>query len=219
MLENVFLKVLQMSFTASIVILAVFLIRLLLQNAPKIFSYVLWIAVLFRLLCPVSFSSVCSVFSIFQRTDSTVMEYNKSDQWNLSDYSFTDFSKTATLNKTSPLSKSDTFVHTKSFADGNTPAHIVKFLSIYGVWIWLAGIFILAGSNAIALLWLRRNLKNATAKEKQVYISDQIDTPFVLGIRTPRIYLPAFLENYEYDYILFHEQIHIQRKDYLCRSD
>ena len=61
-IENIFLKVLNMSLTASLVITVILLVRLLLKRAPKIFSYVLWIVVLFRLVCPISFSSDFSIF-------------------------------------------------------------------------------------------------------------------------------------------------------------
>ena len=57
MIESVFVRALSMSLTAGVIVLAVLLIRLALRRAPRIFSYVLWAAVLFRLLCPVSFTA------------------------------------------------------------------------------------------------------------------------------------------------------------------
>ena len=56
MAEQLLMRILTMSLTASAVILAVLLLRLCLKKAPRIFSYCLWAAVLFRLLCPVSFT-------------------------------------------------------------------------------------------------------------------------------------------------------------------
>lgn len=66
MLETIFLKVFNMTLTAAVVILAVLIVRVFLRKAPKIFSYVLWIAVLFRLICPVSFSSAFSLLGALQ---------------------------------------------------------------------------------------------------------------------------------------------------------
>ena len=63
-LESLFIQVLNMSLTGSLMILAVLLVRLLLRKAPKIFSYALWIVVLFRLLCPVSFESGFSLLGM-----------------------------------------------------------------------------------------------------------------------------------------------------------
>ena len=62
-LQEIFSRVLHMSLTGSYIILIVLLMRLALRKAPKVFSYVLWAAVLFRLLCPVSVSSVLSVLN------------------------------------------------------------------------------------------------------------------------------------------------------------
>lgn len=61
MLEELFLKILNMSYTASIVIVFVLIARLVLKKAPKVFSYSLWSVVLFRLLCPFSFESALSL--------------------------------------------------------------------------------------------------------------------------------------------------------------
>lgn len=66
MIENLFINILNMSLTASLVIVAVLLVRLILRKAPKIFSYALWFIVLFRLLCPASFSSAFSLVGVLQ---------------------------------------------------------------------------------------------------------------------------------------------------------
>ena len=67
-MENLFLIVLKMSVTSSYVILFVLLARLLLKKCPKKFSYILWIVVLFRLLCPISFESKLSLIPNYQLT-------------------------------------------------------------------------------------------------------------------------------------------------------
>ena len=66
MLEKALIEVLNMSLTASVVILAVFVLRLFLKKAPRIFSYALWAVVLFRLLCPVSFPAPLSLLGVLQ---------------------------------------------------------------------------------------------------------------------------------------------------------
>ena len=68
-----FHQILQMSITASYVIIAVLLLRSILRNAPKKYSYMLWAAVLFRLCCPVSFSSVLSIFNLALRKNDRVI--------------------------------------------------------------------------------------------------------------------------------------------------
>ena len=65
LLQTVFSTVLNMSITASISILVILLARIVLKRAPKIFSYALWVVVLFRLLCPVSLTSGFSLRGLF----------------------------------------------------------------------------------------------------------------------------------------------------------
>ncbi|MFP4698502.1 MAG: M56 family metallopeptidase [Eubacteriales bacterium] len=61
MLDNLFLQILNMSFIASFVIVFVLVIRFFLKKVPKVFSYVLWVVALFRLVCPFSFESIFSL--------------------------------------------------------------------------------------------------------------------------------------------------------------
>ena len=66
MIESIFIEVLNMSLTASVIILAVFLARVLLKKSPRIYTYALWAIVLFRLLCPISFESNVSLLGLLQ---------------------------------------------------------------------------------------------------------------------------------------------------------
>ena len=81
MLEKVFIEIMNMSLTASVIILAVMLARLLLLRASRVFSYVLWAAVLFRLLCPISFTANISFLGILENeaSDGGRMEYISQD--------------------------------------------------------------------------------------------------------------------------------------------
>ena len=205
MLENIFLNVLHMGFTASIVILAVFAARFLLRKQPRIFSYVLWIAVLFRLLCPVSFSSIYSVFSVLQEKNfnGPVIEYINPDIFNMPENNHTDISADTVPIKDKSPSEQDLSV-------GQIILNIAK-------WIWLAGTAIMSAGGIIKMIRLYIKLKGAVRKEKNIYIAKQADVPFVAGIIKPVIYLPAFLEEKETEYIILHEQAHIKRKDYLFR--
>ena len=69
-LEKIFIEVINMGVTASVMIAGVFLVRLLLKKAPKIYSYILWSIVLFRLLCPVSFETEVSLLGALQNETS-----------------------------------------------------------------------------------------------------------------------------------------------------
>lgn len=77
MLLEMLSGIVNMSMTASIVIIAVLLLRLVLRKAPKVYSYLLWFIVLFRLLCPVSISSAVSLMGMFDTpvTEESVITY------------------------------------------------------------------------------------------------------------------------------------------------
>lgn len=67
------------------------------------------------------------------------------------------------------------------------------------------------------LLQLTKKLKNAVHDRDNIYLSDQIDTAFVLGAFRPKIYLPSYLGDTQRDYILLHEQTHIRRLDHMVK--
>lgn len=84
-------------------------------------------------------------------------------------------------------------------------------------WVWLSGIALMLLYSLVSLLLLRRRLAFAVRVEGNIYQSDYIDSPFVFGLFSPRIYLPSALCGKEQKYILLHEQTHIRRGDYIFR--
>lgn len=197
-MSEIFLSVLNMSLTASYVILCVILIRLLLKKAPKVISYALWGVIAFRLIVPFSFESM---FSLMPRNINTVLipydiVYQESPQ------------------VSSGIETVDSFV-SHSLPAGNVEAS-VNPLQIYieiGAYIWMLGILVLLIYSLVSFLHLKRQLKGAQLIERNIYYAKNLRTPFVLGIIRPRIYLPFELNTTERSYILLHEQTHIKRKD------
>lgn len=197
MLENTFLTMLNMSFTSSIVILFVLLFRLLLKKTPKVFSYALWSVVLFRLICPFSFESVLS----FLPTKATRLPSNIVYQ---------------------AVPKIDT--GTTIINNATLPAPIVEesfnSLQIWtfaGAILWLCGIAVLLVFSIISLLRFKKRLSDAVYDSGDFYLSARIDTPFVMGVIRPKIYIPAALSSTEKEYILLHEQTHICRLDHIVK--
>lgn len=201
-MSELFLTVLNMSLTASYVILFVILIRLPLKKAPKIISYVLWSVVAFRLIIPFSFESI---FSLMPRNTNAVpiphdIIYQQSPQIN------------------SGIEVVDSFVN------GSLPAPIigasVNPLQIYveiGAYIWVLGIIALLVYSLGSIFFLKRQLKSAQLKDKNIFEAKNLKTPFVLGLVKPKIYLPAGINDEEKTYILLHEQTHIHRKDHIIK--
>lgn len=201
-MSELFLTVLNMSFTASYVILFVILIRLLLKKAPKVISYALWGIVAFRLIIPFSFESI---FSLLPRNTNIVpithdIIYHQSLQIN------------------SGIERVDSFVSEAPPAP--TIGESVNPLQIYteiGAYIWILGIIVLLIYSVVSILQLKNHLKNAQLAKQNIYESENLKTPFVIGFIRPNIYLPVGISIEERNYILLHEQTHIHRKDHIVK--
>ena len=202
-MNELFLTVLNMSLTASYVILIVIFVRLLLKKAPKAVSYALWGVAAFRLTIPFSFESI---LSLMPRDTNTVpipydIVYQQSPQIN------------------SGIEAVDSFVSRSlpAPAVGASANPLQIYLEI-GAYIWVSGIIALLVYSFISVLRLRRQLEGARLIEKNIFEAKNIRTPFVLGIINPRIYLPVGLSKEEQNYILIHEQTHIRRKDHIIKT-
>lgn len=207
-MNTLFTQVLNMSITGSYCIIVVFFIRLLLKKKPKIFSYVLWSVVLFRLVCPISFESMFSILH--------------TEPLNLSNptpYKITDNVSTINDNSNVTLQTSQKSPKvTKVQPTPNLPEHTKVMINIQNILpiIWLAGVCGMFLYTIVSAIRLKKSLKNAK-KEDGYYIVKHLGTPFVFGLFHPRIYLMEGLKNEEISYILEHERTHIRRKDYLIK--
>ncbi len=199
MLSNLFLSVLDMSIKSGYVIIFVLVLRMFLKKSPKAFSYILWFAVLFRLICPFSFKTFVSVVPI--ETDKIASNlYNGTT--------------TAVLL---------TNVNTNMVNNINNAANIsaeqreIDFISVISI-IWVIGIAFMLVKSILGLIRLNKDLDGAVHYRDNIYISGNIDTAFVTGLTRPKIYLPANLTEEERSYILFHEQTHIKRCDHVVKT-
>jgi len=200
LLDKIFLQILNLSFTASFVIAAVLVARLVLKKAPKIFSYVLWSVVLFRLVCPLTFESVLSLLPINSATVS--MDILSSRTPNID-------TGIGIINNAVDSALPDLAAGT-----GASPVQIWVFLSEI---IWLTGLLCLLLYRFVSLAKLRARLVGAVKQRENIYLSDNICSPFVMGVIQPKIYLPSTLGEKEQGYIILHEQTHIRRFDHIIK--
>ena len=206
LLSNLFIAVVNMSITASYAILFVLAARLLLKKAPRIFSYSLWSVVLFRLICPFSFSSALSFLRVAagnpRKTGYIPSNIGMMAQPQVNTgISMADSAVNASLPAATP------------FASVN-PMQIILFAFSA---IWAFGIVSLLIYSVISYLMLKHKIRTAIPVTNNILECENIASPFVLGILKPRIYLPAGLKDAERSYILEHEQAHIRRFDYLIK--
>lgn len=214
-METLFIQVLNMSITAAAIILVIIPIRLLLRRAPKLFSYVLWGTVLFRLLCPVSFTSEISVLKIADAINGPQAYtgwISAPQQPAESPSDVMAANNTAETMHKGTAGKS-TVLHKQTQQNDN------RSENRFSLWItaWLAGIAVMLGCSLLSMIRLRRRLVGAARFRDNIYLADHITSPFVYGLIRPKIYLPSALAETERDYIILHEQIHIRRKDHLIK--
>lgn len=215
-MSGIFITVLNMSLTASYCILVVIALRLLLRRQPKLLSYLLWSVVLFRLLCPVSISGSYSLM----RMDTNMISMENitvtNDAYeNNNEENYGAYNDGAALPYTAEAGNAESI----STADRTRTVKMPRLNTIVNVvsWIWLLGVVLLILRSAASAIKLRRFLSNAVRTEDNIYEDEGIDTPFVMGIIAPRIYLPPHLPEHEREYVLAHENIHIARKDYMIK--
>lgn len=207
--EETFITILNMSLTASYAAIAVIIARLLLKKAPKVFSYALWSIVLFRLICPFSFSSGFSLFGLLGpvQTGTSIPQYIPQEIGMMR----TPTVDTGVDNVNTVLNAS--LPAATPFASVNP----MQALLTLGTLIWLTGAAVLFIYAVISYLRLQKQISMATLVSDNIYETDLIRSPFVCGFVRPKIYLPLSLTGQEREYILSHEQIHILRYDYLVK--
>ena len=220
-MHRLFPTICNMSLTASVVIVAVLLVRLLLRRAPKVFSYALWAVVLFRLLCPVS---VTSAVSLMGAVGAPVQE--RTQRTSAVEYVPADIVRSSGTPTVTTLPQ-ETLPAINSPAESTVPAAVTApepaaALPLSGPMVvltgaWLAGMALLLAYSAVSMLRLRRRLVGAVLLADNIYLADHIPSPFVMGLLRPKIYLPSTLKETERGYILRHEQYHIRRRDYLVK--
>lgn len=210
---TIFPKLLNMSITASVVIVFVVIARLFLRKAPKIFSYVLWSVVIFRLVCPYSFTIPFSLLNLTnpKSVENGTVVYVPEDIVHMGEPEVSvpvpvvgaDISET--INETLPRGSEQA---------GADPWELPVTVMTY---VWLSGILCMAGYSAVSVVKLKKKLVGAVKLKDNIWIADHVYTSFVMGIFLPRIYLQSGLSPREQEFVILHERIHIKRCDHLVK--
>ena len=175
-----------LAFLVPIVILVVLAVRLLLRSSPKIYSYLLWSVVLFRLLCPLSISAKVSVLKPIPVTTSPGV-------------SSVSYGFQQSIRGSSPAPSVSPEVRVAPVAERKAPAPMEM-----AAWVWLAGAAGMAVYGMGSYWKLKRRLSEAVPLDNNVYIADGISTPFVMGLVRPKIYLPVHTPEENQSFILAH---------------
>lgn len=201
-MESVFLKILNMSISAGWAVLAVLLLRLLLKGAPKWIRCALWGVVGVRLLLPFSLKSHVSLIPSSETLPSNLA---------LSPIPAIDSGIPSVDRVVNPI------LIDRFSPDPSGSVNPLQVVATVATWIWVAGIAILLLYTLVSYLRLRYRVREATPAHEGVWICDHIDTPFLLGLLRPRIYLPSAITEEDTVYVLAHERAHLQRLDFVWK--
>ena len=198
-MNELFLKIINMSISASWLVLAVLILRFVLKKAPKWINVLLWGIVAIRLICPFSFESPLSLIPSAETIPLNI-----------------GMDSTPTIN--SGISAINNAVN-PIISQSNTPmaGASVNLLQItIGIYeyIWIFGMIALALYTAISYWRLCRKVDTAVRYKDNIFQSENVSFPFVLGIIKPRIYLPFKMNGQYLEHVVAHEQAHICRKDH-----
>lgn len=200
-MDTVFLKILNMSISSCWIVLVVILLRFVLKKAPKWINCVLWGIAGLRLILPFSLESIFSLIPSPQTLPQEVLGYEG-----------TQLQQPAVLDVISnPI-----FSESISVDLGQTVDRVQLRMTTMTA-VWLFGIAVLLIYTLISYLRLKRKVGTAVKLRDNIYQSENVDSPFVLGLIKPKIYLPFNINGQDMEHVIAHEQAHISRKDHLWK--
>lgn len=200
-MDTVFLEIVNMSITASWVVVAILLVRLLLMKAPKWISCVLWSLVGLRLILPFSFESIFSLIPSTKTIDTTV-------------YSARPYIETGIGVIDNNINN---YIGDRYFEGVTVPENSSDILITVLGFVWIAGIALMLIYTAVSYFRLKKQVSEAVPTDDIAWICDSVNTPFILGIFRPRIYLPSDMNESDREYVIAHEKAHLKRRDHLWK--
>ena len=196
----VFLKLLNLSISASWLVLAVLVLRLISKRSPKWMNVLLWGIVALRLVLPFSIESALSLIPSAETVSPAAVQ----------------FAPAPTI--TSGVSVIDNAVNSSlSEHFAAVPTASVNPLYVWteiAGWVWLIGLGAMLLYALVSYLRLRRRVSVSLPIQDHIYLCDAISSPFILGVVKPRIYLPSGLDEVQRQNVLAHEQAHLARRDH-----
>ena len=199
-MSGIFLKLLNLSISASWLVLVVLALRLVLKRAPKWVNVLLWGMVALRLMLPFSIESALSLIPSAETVSPEVVRFDPAPTIT-SGVEFID-------NAVNP-SLSESFA-AAPLASVN-PLYVWTYLA---GWVWLIGLAAMLAYALVSYLRLRRRVSASIPLWENIYVCDEVPSPFILGIVRPRIYLPSALDEAQWGSVLSHERAHLARHDH-----
>ncbi len=198
-MDAIFMKLLYMSITGGIAIIAVIILRLLLCKAPRRIVYFLWLCVALRLAVPILPESSVGIIPSSETISSSFIAQNTQSEAELIGYPANEY-------------LSD------SYPDELTPTAVkgVRVMAVLG-YIWLGGVLVMLAYMFVSYLLLRRSIRVSVMLQNGVYLCDDVSSPFICGVIHPKIYLPSDISVEEIKCVLAHERAHLMRGDHVSK--
>ena len=199
-MSGIFLKLLNLSISASWLVLVVLALRLVLKRAPKWVNVLLWGMVALRLMLPFSIESALSLIPSAETLSPEVVRFDPAP---------TITSGVTIIDNAVNPSLSESFA-AAPLASVN-PLYVWTYLA---GWVWLIGLAAMLAYALVSYLRLRRRVSASIPLRENIYVCDEVPSPFILGIVRPRIYLPSALDEAQRGSVLSHERAHLARRDH-----
>ena len=196
----VFLKLLNLSISASWLVLAVLVLRLISKRSPKWMNVLLWGIVALRLMLPFSIESALSLIPSAETVSPAVVQFDPAP---------TITSGVNVIDNAVNPSLSEHFAAAPTMSVN--PLYVWTYLA---GWVWLIGLGVMLLYALVSYLRLRRRVSVSLCVRENIYLCDAISSPFILGVVKPRIYLPSGLDEVQRQNVLSHERAHLARRDH-----
>lgn len=207
-MTDVFLRIVELSWQAGVLALAVMLARLALRRAPKWAVCLLWMLVAVRLVLPISLQSPVSLQAAQSPVTAALYELPQTQE---AAQKPDEVLSGGSAEPVTPLPPTE--IVTAQPVPAPKPVMTVSLLAA----IWLAGVVMMLTYMLVSYLGIYRRVCTAVRLEDNVYRCGSWGTPFVLGLLRPRIYVPEGMDDAALPQVLAHERCHIQRGDHLVK--
>ena len=198
-MEAIFLKILNMSITASWLVLAIVILRLILKKAPKAISVFMWALVGVRLICPFSFESILSLIPSAETVPQDII-----------------YSEAPAIHSGVPIFNStvNPIISENLAPEVGASVNPMQIIAFVASVVWIVGIVAMLLYTVISYFRIHRKVREAVPYQDNIWLCDHIDTPFILGVIRPRIYLPSNMNEQDIEYVIAHEKAHLKRHDH-----
>ena len=230
-MNAVFLKVVELSLAAACLVVAILVLRLLLRRkAPRWVMCALWVLVAIRLVCPFTIESVLSMQPDIEDIASSITETLPSQNTDVNgNQGSSNTGNNATIikpgsssgatnpdNNSTTVKPGDSTMVNPEVEHEVNPDNSIDWLNVFTM-VWVVGMCVMVGYAIGTVLVLRMSLTESTVMAKGIRQNGSMDSPFVLGVFRPTIYLPYSLSREDRDFVIAHERTHIRRGDNLWK--